>query len=430
MTIQPLTTLAPGKPFDVNPAGVISEVTGIFLRIVGEACSSACHPFRWACITSRTRGVVQGIGSFRNLRRRVNHTHPTILWPCRGSILSTLITEYKAALPTENAPGQALDQRAPLSIELRRPAHVKPALLPYKYKKSSPAQPSALSLPTPIPTPNTNMSLSAFGTVPPGALATPVPFQLSFPAAQQEKLVKLVRQAEIAVPSYYNTHTDASNTSSLGLSRDWLVEAQEAWTSPGRYSWCAEQKRLNRFPQFRINVTTTTTTTTPVASDPNNTSHSNGTETETFDLHFAAIFSRNASATPLVLMHGWPGSWLEFGPLLDRLAARHTPDTLPYHVVVPSLPDYGLSTRRGELRRVLTMEGAAAAIDGLMGGLGFGGGYVAQGGDVGAILGQVLCAKFEACKALHCECGLGCLFGLDGLCRLEERLGWGMLTRW
>lgn len=260
------------------------------------------------------------------------------------------------------------------------------------------------------------MSLCAFGTVPPGALATPVPFRLSVSVAQQEKLVKLVRQAEIAVPSYYNTHTDASNTSSLGLSRDWLVDAQDAWTS-GEYSWAAEQKHLNRFPQFRINITTSTTTT---ASNPGSDSSSNGdgadSESETFDLHFAALFSRNASATPVVLMHGWPGSWIEFGPVLDRLAARYTPDTLPYHVVVPSLPDYGLSTRRGELQRALTMEGAAGAIDGLMGALGFGAGYVAQGGDVGAIVGQVLCAKFEACKALHCECGSVAVFGWDGGC--------------
>jgi pimeloyl-ACP methyl ester carboxylesterase len=262
-----------------------------------------------------------------------------------------------------------------------------------------------------------------------------VPFRLDVPAAQQEKLVQLVRQAEIAVPSYYNTHTDASNTSSLGLPRDWLVEAQEAWTSPapGGYSWRAEQKRLNRFPHFRINVTTTTTTTTTTSPDNDSGSNDDGTtESETFDLHFAALFSRNASATPLVMMHGWPGSWIEFAPVLDRLAARYTPDTLPYHVVVPSLPDYGLSTRSGELRRALTMDGAAAAIDGLMGGLGFGGGgggYVAQGGDVGAILGQVLCAKFEACKALHCECGLGCFFGLDGL-SWKRGWDWEMLTRW
>ncbi|KAH6856395.1 Alpha/Beta hydrolase protein [Chaetomium sp. MPI-CAGE-AT-0009] len=237
------------------------------------------------------------------------------------------------------------------------------------------------------------MSLCAFGTVPPGALATPVPFKLSVPAAQQDKLTKLVRQAEIAVPSYYNTHADASNTSSFGISRDWLVDAQDAWTS-GEYSWRAEEKRLNRFPHFRINVTTTT-------SGPDGNSGDNGAQNETFDLHFAALFSRNASATPLVMMHGWPGSWIEFGAVLDLLAARYTPDTLPYHVVVPSLPDYGLSTRRGELRQPLTMHGAAGAIDGLMGALGFGAGYVVQGGDVGAILGQVLCAKFEACKALH-----------------------------
>ncbi|KAK3294619.1 Alpha/Beta hydrolase protein [Chaetomium fimeti] len=243
------------------------------------------------------------------------------------------------------------------------------------------------------------MSLCAFGTVPPGALSTPAPFKLSVPAAQQDKLTKLVSEAEIAVPSYYNTHADTTNTSSFGLSRDWLVDAQEAWTS-GEYSWRAEQQRLNRFPHFRINITTTTT----APNDDEDDNAEDGTESETFDLHFAALFSRSASATPVVLMHGWPGSWIEFGAVLDLLAARYTAETLPYHVVVPSLPDYGLSTRRGELRRPLTMEGAAGAIDGLMAALGFGAGYVAQGGDVGAIVGQVLCAKFEACKALHREC--------------------------
>jgi pimeloyl-ACP methyl ester carboxylesterase len=72
--------------------------------------------------------------------------------------------------------------------------------------------------------------------------------------------------------------------------------------------------------------------------------------------------------------------------------------------VVPSIPDYGLSTRSRELERELTMDEAAAALDELMVQLGFGdGGYVAQGGDIGSFLAQVMCATFDACRAFHRE---------------------------
>jgi pimeloyl-ACP methyl ester carboxylesterase len=247
------------------------------------------------------------------------------------------------------------------------------------------------------------MSLSAFSTLPQGVLTAPVPFTIAVPPAQQNEFTKLVRQAAIGVPTYYNTHTDTTNNTSYGLSRDWLAHAQDVLTSPREYSWREEQKRLNRYPHFRINVTTSIAPPSSSSSTGGGGGGGGDDTKETFDLHFTGLFSRNATATPVLLMHGWPGSWFEFAPMLDLLAAKYTPDTLPYHIVVPSLPDYGLSTRRGELARELSREGAAAAMDGLMGALGFGGGYVVQGGDVGSIVAQALCGLFEGCKALHCE---------------------------
>lgn len=170
-----------------------------------------------------------------------------------------------------------------------------------------------------------------------------------------------------------------------GISRDWLVTAQETWASPSFFSWRAHERRQNAFPQFKINIT--------VPSDG-----------EPFELHFAALFSTNKSAVPITLLHGWPGSWSEFAGVLDLLAKKYTAETLPYHVVVPSIPDYGLSTRPGETTggKEVTMERASEALNELMKALGFKR-YVAQGGDVGSFLAQTMCRLFEECRAFHCE---------------------------
>lgn len=244
------------------------------------------------------------------------------------------------------------------------------------------------------------MFLHHFGTLPSGvSTPAPTPFTINIPKPQQDRLANLINDVEIAAPSFYNTHTDATDVStSLGLSRDWLVHVREVWTgsNEGGYSWEEEQEKLNRYPQFMADVI--------VNSSPGkktDTETERETETETFHLHFAALFSRSPTATPILLLHGWPGAWFEFAPTLDRLAAQYTPETLPYHVIVPSLPDFGFSTREGANERELSRELAAAALDGLMKGLGLGDGYVVQGGDVGAIIGSLVAGQFEGCKALH-----------------------------
>ena len=91
--------------------------------------------------------------------------------------------------------------------------------------------------------------------------------------------------------------------------------------------------------------------------------------------------------------------------MLDILRARYTPDTLPYHVIVPSIPDYGFSTRPSDSdfeQEELTMDFAAEAMNELMLSLGFGEtGYVAQGGDVGYALARAMANNHDACKASH-----------------------------
>ncbi|KAB5515021.1 Alpha/Beta hydrolase protein [Coniochaeta sp. 2T2.1] len=100
-------------------------------------------------------------------------------------------------------------------------------------------------------------------------------------------------------------------------------------------------------------------------------------------------------------MHGWPGSFMEFFPLMDLLVEKYTPETLPYHVVVPSIPDYGFSSGPREGKDVeVTFAVAGEVMNKLMVGLGFDA-YVAQGGDVGSFMATQMCGVHDECKAWH-----------------------------
>ena len=136
------------------------------------------------------------------------------------------------------------------------------------------------------------------------------------------------------------------------------------------------EDRVNSFSNFRIQI---------------------DDELGTFDTHFVGLFSRRPDAIPIILLHGWPGSFLEFLPTLNLLKQRYTPDTLPYHVVVPSLPGYTLSPMP-LLTHDFTQMDAARIMDKLMRRLGFGKGYVAQGGDVGSRVARVLAVDHSSCK--------------------------------
>jgi pimeloyl-ACP methyl ester carboxylesterase len=76
------------------------------------------------------------------------------------------------------------------------------------------------------------------------------------------------------------------------------------------YDWRAHERALNAFPQF--------TTTIDGAN-----------------VHFLHVPSANPDALPLLLLHGWPGSVVEFLDVIELLA--------DFHLVVPSMPGYGLS---------------------------------------------------------------------------------------
>jgi pimeloyl-ACP methyl ester carboxylesterase len=114
------------------------------------------------------------------------------------------------------------------------------------------------------------------------------------------------------------------------------------------------------------------------------------TEIDGVDIHFVHVKSEHRDALPLIMTHGWPGSVIEMldsvGPLTDPTAHGGTAADA-FHLVLPSLPGYGFSGEPAEVGWDLVRT--ARAWSELMRRLGYDR-YVAQGGDVGAGVTDVM----------------------------------------
>jgi pimeloyl-ACP methyl ester carboxylesterase len=146
---------------------------------------------------------------------------------------------------------------------------------------------------------------------------------------------------------------------SQGVQLATLQELARHWATD--YDWRKAEAKLNAQPQFT-------------------------TEIDGVDIHFIHVKSPHENALPLIMTHGWPGSVIELletiGPLTDPTAHGGTPEDA-FHLVLPSLPGYGFS---GEPTELGWESGRTArAWSELMDRLGYTR-YVAQGGDLGAIV--------------------------------------------
>jgi len=144
---------------------------------------------------------------------------------------------------------------------------------------------------------------------------------------------------------------------SRGVPLGYLGELAAYWRDG--YDWRAQEARLNALPQFT-------------------------TEIDGHNVHFLHVRSPEPDALPLVITHGWPGSIVEFldviGPLADPRGHGGDPADA-FHLVIPSIPGFGLSGPTRESG--WTERRVAGAFAELMRRLGYER-YGAQGGDVGA----------------------------------------------
>jgi microsomal epoxide hydrolase len=149
-----------------------------------------------------------------------------------------------------------------------------------------------------------------------------------------------------------------------GTDLNYLRKLIEYWHT--RFDWRAQEARLNALPQFKVAL-------------------------EDVDLHFLHIPGKGPDPTPLLVLHGWPGSVFELLELVPRLTdpARFGGDPKDaFTLVVPSLPGYGLSFRPEQKR--FGIPDIADCMAGLMSDvLGYKK-FAAHGGDWGAFICSAL----------------------------------------
>jgi microsomal epoxide hydrolase len=112
-------------------------------------------------------------------------------------------------------------------------------------------------------------------------------------------------------------------------------------------------------------------------------------------IHFVGVFSDDPSAVPLLLLHGWPGSFFEFYPLIEELKRYTRPS---FHIIAPSFPGYMFSSSP-PLEHDYRQIDAVNTLDALMTGLGLGP-YVAVGGNMGAQAARGLTSR-DSCRGCH-----------------------------
>jgi len=176
------------------------------------------------------------------------------------------------------------------------------------------------------------------------------PFHLSVP---DEQLAELRRRIDSARWPSSELVADRSQ----GVQLKTLQELARYWAT--EYDWRRAETKLDALPQFT-------------------------TEIDGVDIHFIHVKSAHEDALPLIMTHGWPGSIIELidsvGPLTEPTAHGGSAADA-FHLVLPSLPGYGLSAEPAEVGWDLSRTARAWAE--LMRRLGYSR-YVAQGGDVGA----------------------------------------------
>src|SRR5688572_14036232 len=182
------------------------------------------------------------------------------------------------------------------------------------------------------------------------------PFRVSIP---ESEILELRRR--IATTRWPTSELVEDRSQGVQLAT--LRELARYWSN--EYDWRRCETRLNALPQFT-------------------------TEIDGVEIHFIHVRSKHENALPLIMTHGWPGSVIELletvGPLTDPTSYGGTAEDA-FHLVLPSLPGYGFSSEPTETGWDASRTARAWAE--LMHRLGYTR-YVAQGGDVGALVTDLM----------------------------------------
>ncbi|KAI1126894.1 Alpha/Beta hydrolase protein [Nemania abortiva] len=192
------------------------------------------------------------------------------------------------------------------------------------------------------------------------------PYKVSIPATEVEKLNQKLMATRFAKETENNNWSCGPP---IGEIRRIATHWREA------FNWSTFEEKLNKLPNFE----------TTISLDG----------FEPFQLHFLHQRSSVPDAIPLLFIHGWPGSFYEVTKLLSLVIARG----LPFHIVAPSLPNFGFSS--GVDKPGFGMRQYAETCHKLMLGLGYEQ-YAGQGGDWGSSISRLMGSLYpQSLRALH-----------------------------
>ncbi|KAI0684222.1 alpha/beta-hydrolase [Cytidiella melzeri] len=170
---------------------------------------------------------------------------------------------------------------------------------------------------------------------------------------------------------------DAKAPWSLGMDYDYLLFLKQKFET--EWKWERVEAEINSFNNFMVDYTT---------------------GEDSLQLHFVHQKSKRADAIPLLIIHGWPGTFLDFRKVIEPLTNPPSSDLPAFHVVAPSLPGYFMSTI--SRRDGWNLTDTAKLMNGLMTEwLGYKK-YVGQGGDWGAIIMRIMSSLYaDSMAAVH-----------------------------
>ena len=142
-------------------------------------------------------------------------------------------------------------------------------------------------------------------------MTKPAPFRISIPEEEIADLKIRLKRARWPVEP-------DGDSWERGIPGSYLRQLADRWSA---FDWASHQAAINRFDQVLFSY-------------------------EQHDIHAFHVRSAEPDAVPLVLLHGWPSSGLEYLKVFEKLAdpvAHGGKASDAFHVIAPTMPGFGLS---------------------------------------------------------------------------------------
>ncbi|XP_051170363.1 juvenile hormone epoxide hydrolase 1-like [Leptopilina boulardi] len=187
---------------------------------------------------------------------------------------------------------------------------------------------------------------------------------------------KIIDDLHERLDRYFNTANLRPKTSPLedaewtyGVNFQYLQNVLRYWKD--NYNWKKRQELLNKYPQFKTNI-------------------------QGLDIHFYRVKptlpkNKKIKVLPLLMVHGWPGSVVEFQKIIPMLTTPQADKDFVFEIIAPSLPGYGFSDPA--VRPGLGPSQIAVIFKNLMARLGYNEFYT-QGGDWGSVVTSTLATLY------------------------------------